>query len=122
MLYMHMNDPVTKFGSKPEENEYNKAVMNEIKVDGLVLSQEEIAKNLEYTYGEKDALHFVPNSKNSQVDSCQMEKLLNQAIETAKNTAEKISEGEIEVNPLVIKKFDACQYCKFANCCGINNK
>lgn len=122
MLYMQMNDPVTEFNSKPEDDAHNRAVMKEVKVEGLVLNQENVAKSLDYSFGEKDAVHYVPNSKNSIVDNEQMEELLCQAMNTAKETAEKIAEGNIEVNPLVVKNFDACEYCKFKSCCGIVNE
>ena len=120
MLYMHMNDPVTSFNKKPDEDEHQKAVMKDIKVEGLVLGEEEVKKNLDYSYAESGKMRYVPDSKNSVIDQEEMNELLKGAMECAKETAEKIKEGNIEVNPLVLKDFDACKYCKFSSCCGIN--
>lgn len=122
MLYMHMNDPVVNFSSKPEWGELEKAVMGEVKVEGLVLDEEEVTKKLDYSFGEKGKVNYVPSSKGSMVDEDKMEELLNQAIETAKETAEKIADGNIDINPVVMSKFDACQYCSFSNCCQMKKE
>lgn len=120
MLYMQMNNPVVEFSEKPELSEYEKAVMKELKVEGLVLDDEAVCENLDCMYADKSASHFVPFSRSSMVSQPEMDTLIKGAIKTAQETAEKIADGKIEVNPLIIKKYNACEYCKFSGCCEIN--
>lgn len=120
MLYMKMDDPVTEFSKRPESLEHDLAVMKEIKTEGLVLGEENVIKELDYSWGQKDAFHYIPESKNSRIDEKQMDELLDGALKTAEDTAERIASGEIEAQPLSIKSFDACKYCKFSSCCKIN--
>ena len=58
------------------------------------------------------------NSASSAIGEAETEFMLEDAIKTAKETSRKISDGEIEINPLYIKdKFDPCEYCEYASVC-----
>jgi len=123
MLYMQMEDPVVSFDSAPDEADLEKKVLDKVSLKGLVLNDDEVVKNLDADIDNKKAVHFVPTSKNSKISSAEMDMMLKKAIDTAKETSQKISDGEIEINPVFIKgKFDACEYCKFGSCCKNNEE
>ena len=121
MMYMKMDDPTAEFSKKPTEEELEKNILNQISLNGIITEEEEILKELDEEYGKKDAVHFTPTGKNCTYPPKELEKMINQALETAKQTTKKISEGGIEINPIIEgSKFNACQYCKFSSCCKIN--
>ncbi len=118
MLYMEMADPFADYDEKKDDEGHEKTILDEVKTTGLLLGDEAVAKNLDAEFGVKGALHFVPNNISSQVSEAEMDLMLDDAIKIAKATSQKISDGEIEINPLYIKsKFDPCQYCEYASVC-----
>ncbi len=118
MLYMKMADPFIEYDEKKDEEAHEKMILDEVKTAGLLLDNETVTKNLDAEFGVKGALHFVPNNVSSQVSKAEMELMLDDAINVAKETSQKISDGEIEINPLYIEgKFDPCQYCEYASVC-----
>lgn len=118
MLYMKMADPFIEYDGKKDDEGHEKMILDEVKTAGLLLDDETITKNLDAEFGVKGALHFVPNSSGSQVSEAEMDLMLDDAIKVAMETSQKISDGEIEINPLYINgKFDPCQYCEYASVC-----
>ena len=118
MLYMKMADPFIEYDEKKDDEGHEKMILDQVKTAGLLLDNEIVTKNLDAEFGVKGALHFVPNGYGSQVSEAEMGLMLKDAIKVAKETSQKISDGEIEINPLYINgKFDPCQYCEYASVC-----
>ena len=118
MLYMKMADPFIEYDEKKDDVAHEKMILDEVKTAGLLLNNETVTKNLDAEFGVKGAIHFVPNSVGSQISEKEMELMLDDAIKVAKETSQKISDGEIEINPLYINgKFDPCQYCEYSSVC-----
>ena len=118
MLYMKMDDPVANAEKLSDSDEEDKLYLDEISLDGIVLNDESIQQNLDADFKNKHAVHYIPTSKSAALSSAEMDMMLKNALDTAEKTSQKISDGEIEINPVFIKsKFDACEYCKFADIC-----
>ena len=118
MLYMKMADPFIEYDEKKDDEGHEKMILDEVKTAGLLLGDENVTKNLDAKFGEKGVLHFVPNNASSLVNEAEMDLMLDDAVKVAKETSQKISDGEIEINPLYINgKFDPCEYCEYASVC-----
>lgn len=120
MMYMKMDDPTADFSEKPSEEELEKNVLNKLSLNGIVLEDDDILAKLDKEYNAKDSIHFAPNTKGCAYSKEGLENMIENAVKTAEETSQKISDGDISINPVVEKnKFDACQYCKFASCCKV---
>lgn len=120
MVYMTMDDPLAEFSEKPSEQELENQVLNQLSLNGIILEDKEIIKELDAEYGEKNSVHYAPTARGCAYSADELEKMINKAMETAAKTSQKISDGYIEINPVIEKtKFNACEYCKFSACCGI---
>lgn len=121
MLYMKTHDPIANISAVEKDGDPDKQHMEKLTVDGVVLGDDEVIAELDAEHNDKNAIHYIPTVKSSAVSSAEMAMLLKNAIETAKVSAQKISDGEIDINPVCIKgKFDACEYCKFSDICGMS--
>ena len=123
MLYVSLDDPIPEFDSVPDQDEIKKGLLDGIKVDGVVLGDNEVLKSLDKDVFEKGTAKFFPTSKGKTISKSEMESLIEEAFTVAKESTKKIMDGNIDINPLYIKnKFDACQYCKFSSCCRKNEE
>ena len=120
MVYMTMDDPLAEFSEKPSEQELENQVLNQLPLNGIILEDKEIIKELDAEYGAKNSVHYTPTTRGCAYSADELEKMVKEAMETAGKTSQKISDGYIEINPVIEKtKFNACEYCKFSACCGI---
>ena len=65
---------------------------------------------------------YIPSGKSSLLTREDMERRIDNAEKKARETAEKIMKGEIEVNPHNDSDFSACRYCEFYKVCGMDKK
>lgn len=118
MMYMTMEDPTAEFFEKPTSEELEKKLLNGIALNGITTDDKDILKMLDADYEKKDAVHFTPTARGCAHSPEELDQMITEALETAKKATQKISDGDIQINPVVEKsKFDACQYCKFSSCC-----
>ena len=118
MFYMHMNDPILRFDKTPTEDELEKKMFDGIKIQGIMLSESDVAEKIEPEKENKKEPKFISCEKDSRLDEKDMEKWIKGAEEKAKETAEKIIRGEIEIKPTIMPGFNACDYCEYRSICS----
>lgn len=117
MMYLQMNDPIAKFDLEPTDEELEAEMNKGIKAHGIFLDEPEVIAALDKNADDKNAIHYISCDKKSRFIKEIFEKRLSDAEKCAVHTAEKISDGIIDVNPPDISGFDPCRYCPYGNIC-----
>ncbi len=118
MFYMHMNDPILRFDKTPTEDELEKKMFDGIKIQGVMLSDSDIAEKIEPEKESKKEPCFISCEKNSRLDEESMREWIKGAGEKARETAGKIVSGNIEIKPTIMSGFSACDYCEYKSICS----
>lgn len=121
MIYLQMNDPLSKFDRCPTPEEWEISINNEIKAHGLFLDEADVISAFDKNPDDKKAVHYVNCDKKSRLVKELFEKKLADAESCAAQTAEKISDGEIDAAPPKIPGFDPCSYCPYESICNDEN-
>ncbi|MBO5136297.1 MAG: PD-(D/E)XK nuclease family protein [Clostridia bacterium] len=118
MFYMHMNDPLVK--EEEIKGDIEKAVAKKVEIKGVVLGDDAVLTGLDRDIADDKKIHRIPTGNKS----CLPEEVLDRRIKNAKlklkETAEKIMEGGIEINPCDVKGFEPCKFCVYKNHCQEN--
>ncbi len=126
IFYYNVQDPVIK-GTIHEEQMPEDKILKELKMNGLVQEDEEIAQAIDQTlssipYGKNKNGSF---KKESSVASREQFALLNRYVKTKIQSIRKeIFDGNVEALPYqkTDKKSMACTYCPFKSACGFDRK
>ena len=121
MIYLQMNDPLTKFDTAPTPEEWEASLNDEIKAHGLFLDEADVVAAFDKNPDDKKAIHYINCDKKSRLVKELFEKRLDNAEKCAAETAEKISSGDIDANPPNIPGFDPCSYCSYRSICTDEN-
>lgn len=130
MLYYHVSDPMqeTEKGN-PDPQEIQNAIMEELKMTGMVSAQEEVITLLDKDFTDKSTIVPVAKKKDgsftqastilSKEDFADVSHFVNLKI---KEIGSQILDGEIALNPYEQEKANACTYCRFKGVCGFDRK
>lgn len=125
ILYFHVHNAMIQTSEQLSEDQIEKEIFKKYKMDGLVISDQEVAKlmdkEVETGYSNiipvafrKDG-SFYSNSKVADVNTFQLlREHMNRLIERA---GIQITSGQIELNPYENSKGNACRFCSFKSIC-----
>ena len=130
MLYYHVSDPMqeTEKGN-PDPQEIQDAIIDELKMTGMVSSQEDIIQLLDKEFTDKSKVLPIAKKKDgsftqastilSTEDFGEVSRFVNKKI---KELGSQILAGDIAWNPYEQEKSKACTYCRFKGVCGFDRK
>ena len=116
MMYIHMNEPMLKFDSEPNDEELEKERRKNIAIQGVILSEESVIEGMDNR--EKEGKGYIPHSKSSGLSREQLAERIEKAEAKAEETAMQIVSGDISIKPYVTKKYNPCRYCEYYGVCG----
>lgn len=130
MLYYHVSDPMTETEKgKPDPQEIEKAILDELKMTGMVSDEEEVIRLMDAGFTDKSQILPVAKKKDgsftktssilSQEDFKVVSDYVNYKI---KELGTSILDGEIALNPYEQNKQNACTYCNYRGICGFDRK
>ena len=130
MLYYHVSDPITDTEKgQPDPQEIQDAILEELKMTGMVSDDEEVIHLLDKEFVDKSKLLPVAKKKDgsftqascvlSNEDFHVVSDYVNHKI---KELGSKILAGEIALNPYEQTKGNACTYCSYRSICGFDRK
>lgn len=136
VFYFNIKNPIIDYKKEYEDEEkYDAAMLAEFSMSGFVNSKKEIFENIDNniydsSYGSKifglkksdiDTDLKVENTKGAGA-SYYFEKF----IEIVKNTADgfvsEILDGDIKLNPYMMKNKKPCEYCKYKTVCNFDDR
>lgn len=130
MLYYHVSDPMmeTEKG-EPDPEEIAAAILEELKMTGMVSDDEEVIKLLDKDFTTKSTIIPVARKKDgsftqtssvlSNEDFSMVSHFVNHKI---KELGTSILDGTIGLNPYEQKDSNACTYCVYSSVCGFDKK
>jgi ATP-dependent helicase/nuclease subunit B len=130
MLYYHVNDPLTETDKgNPDISEIEAALLDELKMTGIVNDDEEVIKLLDSEFETKSNIIPVARKKDGSFTSASsvisskdfetVSKFVNHKI---KELGSSILDGDIALNPYEQKDSNACKYCAYSSVCGFDKK
>jgi ATP-dependent helicase/nuclease subunit B len=122
VFYYNIDDPIVDKKSD-EVSEINQMLLKELKLNGLVNSEEHIIKLLDNTFDGSSDVYPIKQRKDGKlnaeaVSNEQFEQLSNYVNKKIKTFGTEILSGNIMVNPYKVKDNTACTYCKYSAICG----
>ncbi len=117
MMYLQMNDPILKFDTTPNEDQWEAAMSDGLKTHGLFLNEPEVLSALDPDIDDKTKTHYISCDTRSRLSKELFDKRLTDAKKCADSTAEKIMSGEIAPSVPNIAGFDPCAYCPYSSIC-----
>jgi len=130
MLYYHVSDPVmeTQEGN-PDGAEIEKAILDELKMTGMVNDEEEIIKLLDKDFETKSTVLPVAKKKDGSytqascvLSSADFETVSDYVNVKIKELGTSILNGDIALSPYEQKDMTACTYCNYKSVCGFDKK
>ncbi len=129
LFYYHIDDPVIEVGDGMSEADIKEAILQELKPEGLVNSQEEIYRAMDDAFETKSQVIPVEIKKNgelsarSSVATTQEFEILRAYVD---NTIERIGadiyKGNVEIAPVSEGQNGACSFCPYKAVCGFDIK
>lgn len=130
MLYYHVSDPMTDTDKgQPDPQEIQDAILEELKMTGMVSDEEEIIQLLDKDFTDKSKVLPVAKKKDgsftqassvlSQEDFHVVSDYVNHKI---RELGSEILAGDIALNPYKQTKGNACTYCSYRSICGFDGK
>ena len=123
ILYFRIDDPIIAGGRGMTDEEIEKAVMKKLRMDGLVLKDVKVIREMDKGL-EGDSL-VIPARINKGGDlgksSAASEKqfdVLNRYVRSLlAKTAEQMLEGDVSIAPYKKDRFTPCSYCEYSPVC-----
>jgi ATP-dependent helicase/nuclease subunit B len=130
MLYYHVNDPMTETDKgNPDISEIEAALLEELKMTGIVNDDEEVIKLLDSEFETKSDIIPVARKKDgsftsasSVISSKDFETVSKFVDYKIKELGSSILDGDIALNPYEQKDSNACTYCAYSSVCGFDKK
>lgn len=128
MLYMPVSDPVIALDKPLTQQEIEEAIIKDMKTNGLLLKDTSIVKLMDNTLDKGSSIipagikkdgEFIASS--AVLTMQQFGKLREYLEHILKSFGERISAGEVAIDPYQQKKFRTCQYCSFKEVCHFDN-
>ncbi len=130
MLYYHVSDPMTETDKgQPDPSEINAAILDELKMTGMVSDDEEVISLLDKDFDNKSSVIPVARKKDGSFTQASSV-LSDQDFKTVSDYAShkirelgvSILDGDIGLKPYEQKDADACTYCDYRSVCGFDRK
>lgn len=127
IFYYQMKDPIVP--KELDEKKLEEAILKELKLDGLVNSADEVIEHLDR--GLKGSSIVVPAarnkdsslSKNSRTATTEEFKVMSDyAVHTIDKIKNEIRKGTAAVSPYEFGGRTGCDYCRYRNICGFDEK
>lgn len=126
IFYYHMKDPIVEKEVDPKVLE--EAILKELRLDGIVNSDETIIRKLDGEFCENSST--IPVGKTSKGYSKATKLLETEAFEDVilfaqnqrKNIQDKIQSGYVDANPYQMGTKTKCQYCRYKHICGFEEQ
>lgn len=130
MLYYHVSDPMTETDKgQPDISEINAAILDELKMTGMVSDDEEVIKLLDKDFVTKSTVIPVARKKDgsfTQASSVLSDKdfktVSDYVNHKIKELGVSILDGDIGLNPYEQRDANACTYCDYKSVCGFDKK
>lgn len=128
MLYFKLDDPIIKGSRETDADKIEKAIMKQLKMKGLVLSNVELVKNMdEQIDGDSDIIPARINKdqtlgRSSAASKEQFEMLRRHVRALLTNLGEEIVNGSIAISPYKKKKATPCSYCSYMSICQFDTR
>lgn len=130
MLYYHVSDPMTETDKgQPDISEINTAILDELKMTGMVSDDEEVIKLLDKEFETKSTIIPVARKKDgsftkasSVLSGRDFQTVSDYVNHKIKELGVSILDGDIGLNPYEQKDADACTYCDYKSVCGFDRK
>ncbi|GMB08845.1 helicase-exonuclease AddAB subunit AddB [Thermolongibacillus altinsuensis] len=127
VLYFPVHNPIIKADVLLEEADIEKKILEQFKMGGVVLADEEVAKLMDETLEAGKSSMIIPVSlkkdgqfsKNGSkvITEQQFQLLRNHVRATFQQVGEQIVDGVTAIAPYKWKDRTACQYCEFRDVC-----
>lgn len=136
VFYFNIKNPIIDYKKEYEDMEkYDAAMLSEFSMSGFVNSKKEIFENIdsninETSYGSKifglkktaiDSDIIVENTKGAGT-AFYFDKFINIVKDTADKFVGNILDGDIELNPYMMKNKKPCEYCSYKSICNFDEK
>ncbi len=123
-LYFRLEDPMIPDKSGMSEEEIEREILKKLKMDGLVLADTELIKEMDREvdgYSEIIPVRINKNGELSKLSSAatpaQFQALLSHTRGLLARAAEEILAGNISIAPYKQKDFTPCNYCEYSAIC-----
>lgn len=136
VFYYNIFDPIVE--KSGDEEEIREDILRELRMNGLVNSDQEVIKHLDRSFASEDGglnasvkSLVVPVETNrdgsftktsSVIDSKGFQGMTGFVQEKMKTYGKKILAGDTEVNPYKLGERTACDYCKYSSICGFDKR
>lgn len=127
LLYYHVDDPMVETTQEVGEEELNKLLREQLRMKGVVNSNEDILAKLDKFMGDKSQVIPVERKKDgslsarSSVMSEEELRLISGYVNyKVRNLGKEILEGHKDLNPYESTGKDACAFCAYKKVCGFD--
>ena len=127
LLYYHVEDPVAETTGEVSEEEVNRLLREQLRMKGVVNSNEDIIAKLDKYMADKSSVIPVARKRdgsltaNSSVMSEEELRLVSDYVNhKVRHLGKEILEGHKEINPYETKQKEACEYCAYKKVCGFD--
>lgn len=124
MLYFNIREPMVNASSRMEDEAAADAVEKQMKLNGLVLSDPEVVRDMDPDFENGSAFLPVSMNKSGEIKITQSVATMNQfnvlikyVKASLKQIGDAISGGKIDINPYVSSSVDVCSYCAYKSVC-----
>lgn len=131
IFYYQVKDPMTEGDLEESEEMLEQKILAQLRVNGLVRSDEKIIKDMDETLGPgvKSLVIPVAYNKNGSLskysqtaDKEQFHALSSYVNGKILELGREILNGNVELKPYKMKKRTACDYCSYRKVCGFDEK
>ena len=124
MLYFNIREPMVNASAPMSKEEADAAVLERMKLDGLVLGEERVVREMDLNYADGSAFLPVKVNKtgeirvNSSVATMQQFQVLSGYVKRAlKQIGDGIAGGKIDIQPYRSGELSPCTYCAYKPVC-----
>ena len=127
-VYYHVSDPMVEGKEGMTEEEIEALIKRQLRVSGIVNSEPEVLVGLDKSHEEKSDVIPIEykkdgslSSRSSVMSGEQIDVLIKYARQKVEDLGKEIAEGNIAMNPKVLKDRDACTFCQYKNVCSFDS-
>ena len=126
VLYFKLDDPIIKIDENESEEKIREQILKELKMNGLLLKDVEILKDMDKTLDETGKSLIIPaaikkdgeiSSTSSVISSEGFNTLRKHVRNEISKNFEKMLSGNIEISPCKTDSEIPCEYCKLSSIC-----
>ena len=125
LLYYHVDDPVLEVNGEVSDEEIEKALLKQLRMNGVVNSDPDVIEKIDRYLESSSTVIPVDKLKNgsftarsSVMSASQLQVLFDYANQKLKELGSEIFDGKIQVNPYERGAENACTYCTYKAACG----